>query len=76
MHVLKFYAGALMFFSCMGVVLMFLSLNSATDGGHLVVPMSIGIFSSLAMLEVDRRLGLLEKAVDCAPKQNTTDDAG
>ena len=64
-----------MFSSLMGVALMFLSLNSATnEGGYLVIP--IGIFSSLAILEVDRRLGLLEKAVNCPPKENTTDSAG
>ena len=77
MYLLKFYAGMLMFSSLMGVALMFLSLNSATnEGGYLVVPIGIGIFSSLAILEVDRRLGLLEKAVNCPPKENTTDSAG
>ena len=61
MYLLKFYAGMLMFFSLMCVALMFLSLNSATnEGGYLVVPFGIGNFSSLAILEVDRRLGLLE----------------
>ena len=41
-----------------------------------MVPFGIGIFSSLAILEVDRRLGLFEKAVNCPPKENTTDRAG
>ena len=76
MHVLKFYAAVLMFFAMMSVVFMFLSLNSDTGLGHYTVLMGIGIFSSLAILEIDRRLGPPESA-DCTTKKTeTNEDAG